>query len=215
MKARVLTEQLGAGFITIDDGSISGGEFGTYTVDDSGIGATYVYSLNNYFDLTGYSLEDLTTYIQGAMFQRIGNHSFSQMQTDVFVREIIVLSTTPLNLETDFNVILNPDSVPGSLTSTTELQAIIQGWAGVYSQDDGAGFGRLIESQTWGAGDSTAAQRLYYHRWFQFPKVKAGGGNASYGFQFPELGMVVPIVVDKEPELEYMMRLARSLEPVY
>lgn len=215
MKSRLLREQLNAGFITIDDGALTGLDADGYSVDDSAVGSTLVYSLNNYFDLTGYSMKDLTTYIQGAMFQRIGPYSYSQMQDDVFITEIIVLSTTPLDINTDFNQFPIPDAVPGSMTSTTELQAIIQGWVGVYSQDAGAGFGRLIESQTWGAGDATAADRLYYHRLFIFPKVKAAGGNASYGFNWPDLGMVVPIIVDKESDLEYMMRLARSLEPVY
>lgn len=215
MKSRLLREQLNSGFITIDDGNVTGLDAEGYTIDDSGIGSTLVYSLNNFFDLTGYAMKDLTTYIQGAMFQRIGPYSYSQMEADVFLTEIIVLSTTPLNIDTDFNLTPIVDAVPGSMSSTTELQAIIQGWAGVYSQDEGAGFGRLIESQTWGAGDSTAAKRLFYHRFFKFPKVKAAGGNASYGFNWPDLGMVVPIIVDKESELEYMMRLARSLEPVY
>jgi hypothetical protein len=216
---RVLREQIGGGFLTIGDGAFGVGIFPGYQVTDDTT-AVLVHQLNQYFDLQGYALRDLTTYIQAALFQKIGRYDFEGMQAGANIEEIIIVSTVPLSITKDFTVNALADSVPGNLTSNTSLQDIVSCTQIVYAQDAGAGFGRPIQSNTWGVGDSTAADRLYFSRFFKFPKTKhsgAGGGNATYGFEWPEVGVVVPIVVAKEQDLEYIMRLARSVrtyEPV-
>ena len=139
------------------------------------------------------------------------------MQTGVEIVEIMVVSTVPLSISKDFTIMALNDSVPASLTSQTSLHEIVSCTEIVYSQDTGAGFGRPIEANTWGVGDSTAADKLYFSRFFKFPKTKAPSGNASYGFGWSELAVVCPVVVAKEEDLEYVMRLARSVrtyEPV-
>lgn len=213
---RVMSEILPKGKISIDDGAIAAGTFlDGYVVADA-VSLTTVSSLNNYFDLSGYTIRDLTTYIQAVIFQKIGPYGLSGMQSDNVIEEHILVTTTPLSLDDDFSL-LTPSgmrTVPGSLTSKTRLSSVVQATTISYDQDTGAGFGRVMDVSTWGVGNSTAAERLYYHRVLIFPKVN-NAGNSTYFFEFPELGFVVPIVVDKEPELEYMMRLSRSLEPVY
>lgn len=214
-KSRILRQVIGPGNITITNAALAGGTMDGYDVNAGPSKAVLVYALNQYFDLQGYTLEDMTTFIQGALFQRIGTYQFSEMQVDTYIREYIILHTDPLSLDTDLEdgeALLVPDSVPGGPNSTQGLQQIIQGWCGVYSQDAGAGFGRLIESQTWGAGNSTAADRLYYTRFLVFPKLQSDDSNATYKFAWPALGIVVPVIVDKEPDLEYLMRLARSVD---
>ena len=214
---RVLREIIPSGHISITDGSIAAGSFPGYIVDDSNVAFTNVYRLNEYFDLQGYSLRDLTTYIQAVMFQKIGSYGFMVMESGAQIKEYLVVSTVPLDYATDFNMTPIPDTVPGSLTSQTSLQEIVQATSIMYSQNAGAEYGGPIEVNTWGVGDATAADKLYFSRFFSFPKVKSAGGNASYGFQFPDIGVVVPIVVAEEEDLEYIMRLARSVrtyEPV-
>lgn len=213
---RVLTDQLGPLYAYINDGLLDTdvSKFGPYTVDDASAAFTLVYSLNNYFDLSGYTREDLTTFIQGAIFQKVGNYTLSGMESDVFIDEMLILSTTPLSAA-DFSTSgTNPIS-PGGMASTQNLNNIVLGTLTEYSQDTGAGFGRMTQMESWGTGLSTAAPKLYWSRWLRFDKVKAGGGNATYYFGAPEVACVVPIVLGKEDELEYMMRLSRSLEPVY
>lgn len=207
---RLLRDQLGDGFITIGDGALAAGVFPGYqTTDDTT--AVLVHRLNEYFDLQGYSLRDLTTFIQGVMFQSIGKYNFTGMQAGVDIVEVRVVSTVPLSLSEDFTINALADSVPGSLTSATSLQQIISCTEIVYSQDAGAGFGRSIESNTWGVGDSTAAEKLYFSRFFKFPKTKMPSGNATYGFSWSEMAVVCPVIVAKEEDLEYIMRLARSV----
>lgn len=214
-KGRILRNVIGPGTITIGTGTITSGEMPGYEVDPSPSKCVLAYQLNQYFDLKGYTLDDLTTYVQGVQLQKIGPYQFSQMQADSFIREWIIVHTDPLSFEDLENgdALLVPNSVPGGPNSSQGLQQIIKGWCGVYSQDAGAGFGRLIESQSWGAGNSTAADRLYYSRLFVFPKTKTDGTtNAAYSWAWPALGVVVPIIVDKEPDHEYIMRLTRSVE---
>lgn len=215
--ARVLREQLPAGHIAIVDGDLLTTPIPLppgYTVETS---SAYhdVYSLNNYFDLTGYSMKDKTTFIQACLMQRIGVPNLDGLAEDCYVTEYALLTTTPLSAASDFAQVLGPDAVPGNLLSTTRLQDIIQGTCIQYTQDVGASFGRPISTSSWGCGDSTAASRLYYHRFFRFDRFSTGATTATYQFTFPGLAFVVPIITDKESELEYMMRLSRSLEPVY
>jgi hypothetical protein len=216
-RARIMREQLPAGNISIVDGDLLDTPIPLppgYVIETT---TAYhdVYSLNNYFDLSGYSLEDKTTFIQACLMQRIGVPNLDGLAEDCFVTEYALLTTTPLSAEEDFGQLLGPDCVPGNLLSTTRLQDIIQGTCVQYTQDVGASFGRAISTSSWGCGDSTAAPRLYYHRFFRFDRYSSGATLATYQFQFPGLAFVVPIVTDKESELEYMMRLSRSLEPVY
>jgi len=207
---RVLRDQIGDGFLTIGDGALAGGIFPGYqTTDDTT--AVLVHRLNEYFDLQGYTLRDLTTFIQTVIFQTVGKYDFSGMQAGVDIVEIRVVSTVPLSISKDFAINALADSVPGSLTSASSLQNIVSCTEIVYSQDAGAGFGRPIEQNTWGVGNSTAAEKLYFSRFFKFPKTKSPSGNATYGFAWPEMAVVCPVVVAKEEDLEYIMRLARSV----
>jgi hypothetical protein len=208
---RVMREQIGGGFITIGDGALSAGQMPGYVVTDTST-AVLVHSLNNYFDLEGYSIRDLTTYIQTVLFQKVGRYNFGGMQVGVDIVEILCVSTVPLSLDDDFTIQAFNDSVPGSLTSLTSSQDVVTAQLFVYSQDDGAGFGRIIESNAWGLADSTAADRLYFSRYFLFPKTKVPSGNASYGFTWSELVVALPVVIAKEADLEYIMRLSRSVQ---
>lgn len=210
---RVLREQINGGFIGIGDGALGAISAPGYQITDDST-AVLVHQLNQYFDLQGYSIRDLTTYIQAALFQKIGKYNFEGMQAGANIVEMMVVSTVPLSITKDFTIISTGDSVPGSSTSNTSLQDIVSCTSIVYAQDAGAGFGRPIESNTWGIGDSTAAEKLYVSRFFKFPKTKdpgAGGGNATYAFAFSELAIVCPVVIAKEEDLEYIMRLARSV----
>ena len=214
-KGRVLQQVIPGGDIDISSGNLAGGEMSGYEINAGPSKAILVYALNQYFDLQGYTLDDLTTFVQSVLYQKIGTYQLSLMQADTFIREYIIVHTDPLDLNKDLEdgeALLVPKFVPGNPNTTQGLQQIVKGQLTVYSQDAGAGFGRVVQSESWGAGVSTAADRLYYTRFFVFPKLKSDAANATYKFAWPALGVVVPVIVDKEPDLEYIMRLARSVD---
>ena len=99
--------------------------------------------------------------------------------------------------------------LPGSSQSTFALNNVVQGTIRQYEQLSTTSFYSLTNSNTWGSGDSTAAQKLYLTTALIYPTLVDGN------FFLPDQAYVIPVIIAEEPELEYMMRLTRSLEPVY
>jgi hypothetical protein len=189
--------------------TVTGG-FDTLTTDTSGAGYAFIGQFG-YFDLSGYALQDKTLFPQGVGFQRIGTYGLAQMTLGGLIREVLVVSTTPLSMD-DFN-----QNMPGALTRTFpgdnmsnhNMVNIIAAECRDYDLDQGAAFARVSQATTWGIGDATAAQKLYYARVFILPAA-----GLSYGFQASGMAFVVPSVIAEEPELEYFMRLSRSTDQV-
>ena len=71
-----------------------------------------------------------------------------------------------------------------------------------------AGLQQVSES-SWGSGDSTAGEALWLCDAYLLSAVD---GNSVAA---PEQSFVIPSIIADESELEYMMRLQRSLDPVY
>ena len=218
LQSRVLTGIVGPGAMTMTNGVFASieGWGGSVLIDDTGAGFTKVVQ-EGYFDLSGYTLDDRTTFVQNVLFQAQGNYQLTGMEVDSPIWELRVVSTVPLGLDDIWDVTTGGiTSYPGdSLSVKTNSDNIIAAQAIIYAADAAALFARPTQSTTWGTGDSTAAQKLYFYRAFRFPKVKNAGGNSTYFFRPSGMAFVLPITIGKEPTLEYMMRLSRSLEPVY
>ena len=214
---RVMKKQLPALKIGIADGDLATNPAVTdltgYTVSDSLAGFT-CYRENDYFDLSGYNMRDMTVFFQGALLQQVGNYDLQSLETDAYPIELRIISTVPMNDEILSNL-SDETKPPGSLDSNFSLDQIVLAERFIFGQDVGAEIGRIMDGQAWGTGTATAAQKLFVSRYFFFPRVLNAGGNANYAFQAPDLAFVVPMVASKEPEFEYFMRLSRSLEPVY
>jgi hypothetical protein len=208
--ARILCETIGSGAITMADGvmTVIGG-FDSITTDVTNPGYNFVGQFG-YFDLSGYSLQDKTLFPQGVGFQRIGTYGLANMTLGGLIREVLVVSTIPLSMS-DFNVGTNYQTrvFPGDSNSRHNMEHIIAAECRDYDLDQGAAFARVSQATTWGIGDATAAQKLYYARVFILPAA-----GLSYGFQASGMAFVVPSVIAEEPELEYFMRLSRSTEQV-
>lgn len=168
----------------------------------------FVYKINT-FDLSGYTLQDKTLFPTQCIFQDL--NIFSGGSAVGFTRMTIV-STTPLNEDnlTQMNNIGMWDT-PGSLNSGFNLDHILRGRMEQYHQDSTLS-NTLIKTKeiNWGSGDSTAADKV----WVAEVYFIAMGGTVQT-FYIPASAVVMPSIVDKEPEMEYFMRLARSIEPVY
>jgi hypothetical protein len=168
-----------------------------------------VYNIQT-IDLSGYQLQDKTLFPQGVLFQDLDTLPVAQnMGTAVPVKRASIVSTTPIN-EIDLR---NFSSVywhlPGSMGSTHLLANILSGRIQTYLQLDTFAGLQPVAVSTWGAGDSTAGSKLWLVEAYIIP------GIASLAIGLPDSAVVIPATIFKEADLEYMMRLARSLEPVY
>ena len=227
IESRLLTEIVPGGMIEIVDSDIVDRTgFNNYTFsDDSPSVSSYWYDFVcfGYFDLSGYHIEDKTVFPQSVVLQRVGTYGLDKLQSLVNPIETIVVSTTPLSMNDltispgDWNP-PNPGSMkpqpPGSMISGHSLQQIIFGEQRGFTLDVGAQLGRIDQNVTWGLGDATAGEKLYYARAFRFPRYMNDNlipTEATYGFQAPDLAIAIPVVVGKEDDVNYMMRLQRSV----
>jgi hypothetical protein len=172
-------------------------------------GFTLLASLES-IDLTGYSLQDKTVYFQGVINQEVG--VVQGFNAGGGVCQILnLVTTTPVSMS-DL-VGLQSDgflwNLPGSSQSSFNLDNVVQGRIRQYEQLTTTGFITQTAQSTWGSGDSTAASRLFLTTALIYPT------NVDGNISIPDQAYVIPIMIGKEDELEYMMRLTRSIEPVY
>jgi len=209
---RLLREQIPNGNFHIADGDEHPGSFGWSQYTEHETIGVYYKVFFGYFDLSGYTLEQKTTFIQNVMFQNVGNTRLSFMDTAFPIDECRIVSTTPMAIEDFIEFSHSSWEVPGTPTSNFSTQQIVQGTMLAYEMDVGAAIGRLSQVSSWGVGDSTAAEKLYYARAFRFPRVANVVGPGTYSATFPAVNVVVPVMIGEEPDLEYLMRLKRSIE---
>jgi len=211
---RLLREQIPNGHIAINQGEQSPATsgWGQYTEHET-VGR-YFKVYFGYFDLSGYTLEQKTTFIQNVLFQNVGNNRLHGMKTEFPIDECRIVTTTPMSIEDFIETSHSTWSVPGTPTSSFSTQQVVKGTMIEYEMDLGAAIGRTSQASMWGVGDSTAAEKLYYARAFRFPRVAISGSGpiATWYSSFPALNVIVPVMIGEEPDLEYLMRLKRSIE---
>lgn len=172
--------------------------------------AMWLYYNIQTLDLTGYTLQDQTLFPQGVLFQDMDTLPVAEnMGTAVPVKRATIVSTTPINESDLTNFTSTSWHLPGSLESTHSLQQILAGRVRTYLQLDTFAGLQPVSMSTWGAGDSTAGQKIWLVEAYVLPSIS----NLVIGL--PDSAVLLPSVIAEESELEYMMRLSRSLEPVY
>jgi hypothetical protein len=203
-KRRVLRETVAGCQVTIDsptEYTIEGGSWETGGVAIDGSGYLVVFK-NGYFDLSGYVKEEETLFCQSVAVQEnplvFGSGS-------AFAAHIV--STEPLNLN-DFEVASGSRAwaLPGNMGNHYSIQQIFSGRCSLYVTDSTVNSVRAVTSGQWGTGYSTAREKLYYAVAYAFPLASV------HQFFIPDTTFVLPSVIDKEPDLEYIMRLKRSME---
>jgi len=157
---------------------------------------------NGYFDLSGYTREEETLFCQSVAVQEnpvlFGSGA-------AFAAHIV--STEPLNLD-DFEV-TSPSlawALPGNMANHYSMQQIFLGTCSLYAQDTTVNNVRPVTTGQWGTGYATARDRLYYAVAYAFPLT------LQHQLFIPDTTFVLPSVIDQEPDLEYIMRLKRSME---
>lgn len=160
------------------------------------------------FDLSGYTIDSRTTYIQAALFQDMGQLPLGSPAANL--QRATMCSLTPLDTE-DLTIldVAGQWQLPGSLESNHTVSQIVRGRMEVYvTLSTYAGL-QLIGTKEWGTADSTAADKLWVCDAIVVPNVN------NTVFSVPDQNFVIPIVVAEEPDLEYIMRLKRSTQPIY
>jgi hypothetical protein len=205
--SRVLQNVLSGCGVLVGDGSItiSGGtDWRSYEAT----GYWVVYNIQT-FDLAGYSLQHKTLFPQGVLLQDM--QSGARASLCATAQRATIVSTTPLS-ESDlsiFDATTGQWHLPGSNDSTHSLDNIIQGRLQQYlTLTTLAGLQQVYEG-TWGAGDATAADTMWMCDAWIIPKLEGST------IVIPDQAFVMPVLIADEPELEYLMRLSRSLQPVY
>lgn len=172
----------------------------------------FVYYNIQTIDLTGYTLQDMTLFPQGILFQDMDTVPVAEnMGTPVPVKRASLVSTVPLTEADliDFESVGSAWRMPGSFRSTQNLQSILSGRMLTYLQLDTYAGLQPVASATWGTGDSTAGSKIWLVEAYLVPAI------ANLVLHLPDSAVVIPSIIAEEAELEYMMRLSRSLEPVY
>lgn len=207
VQSRVLSATIQGGAALVNTQgtiAVSGGQWTAVLV-----GAQWVIYTIETIDLSGYQLQDKTLYPQGVLLQDM--QVVPRGLVCANTQRATMVSTTPISESdlTKFNALTGQWELPGSLGSTFNLDNIIHGRLQYFlTLSTYTGLQQVSES-TWGTGDSTAGEKLWLVDAYVIPDIDL----QSLGM--PDQAFVIPSIIDKEPDLEYLMRLSRSLEPVY
>jgi hypothetical protein len=155
-----------------------------------------------YFDLAGWSREDLTTFVQGVDIQKSHMPVVTAPGTLTLVQEIDILSTRRI---TDAEIQAWRE-YPGFLPSTVDIMQVTYGQTVEYAENGNIG-GTFVRvgAGTFGTGDPSAMDKLHWTR--IYPCVNQGQAT-SMGI-YPT-NCVVQAVTAKEKDLVWMERLRRS-----
>jgi len=168
----------------------------------------FVWYRFDYFDLSGYTLEDETLFPQAVVVQEIqpiaGGNVINAHRLDLVTKKAV--NTDDLaQIMGSFTI-----APPGSMHSRFSLEEVIFGrmqlWTNLVDINNTAG---QTQQTQWGTGDATAAEKLYITQAWYLVK---SASLPEQSITIPEGAYVVPSLVVKEPDLEYIMRLKRSHE---
>lgn len=226
----------------IKDGNTTNWKFTTGFNTDyrpvSGTNNRYWVSENK-IDLSGYAMEDLTSYFTDSFEQRGsttsvawelpsggGTESLNSF-TSSFI-EYVILTSVPFS---DDNMLAFNLTAPGFSPVTSAIvnfgnfdrTHIIHGTQRLWSVDstfsssfssDGGAYCIPLQQMNFSSLEPTAADAIYCYRIIMCPNAvesaDRGVGLAQIGI--PPMRVLLGSVVDEEPTLEYMMRLKRSYE---
>jgi len=168
--------------------------------------SSYVSIANrSYIDLTGWSEQDLTTFVQGVDIQKqaiplrdvnaqgmLNVYEFDFLTT----RQLTTAELDPANLL----------DLPGFLNNTGDLMEVIYGERMEYAVNATVGFTYVqISGETFGSGNPTAMDKLHWTRLLVFNAPQNNDMVAVWA-----TNLVVQAMTAKEKDLVWMERLRRS-----
>jgi len=162
----------------------------------------------NYFDLSGYSVEELTLLVQNVAIQE----GFST-HGNISIAWIIDFITTEFVRDEDITkAVLNfTGSMPGFLGSRFDMNQVIYGRVRTYTAQQGpqpVPIATLLHTGTtnFGTGAAFAGSKLYNTRVLFF------SGLLGEFISVPPAAYVIGGIVVKEKDLSYQQRLVQSFE---
>jgi len=168
--------------------------------------ATPTFANRSYFDLSGYNIDMLTTFIQQVTIQEA--HSVFGT-APCFVMDMVstefIDDTTLLNA---FTYTTGDGDPPGFPRSVFNMEQIIYGRMRMYQTSTQWSDLGLQGVTTWGTGAATSAQKLYCTR----VVYVLAPGSSGQTVHLPACNYVVAAIIAKEKELTYLMRQFRSYE---
>tara|TARA_Y100001938_G_C8013254_1_gene391208 strand:+ start:226 stop:903 length:678 start_codon:yes stop_codon:yes gene_type:complete len=198
-------------------GTVTGG-VATVKGDDyvqlSNVGGVIQYLYDGYIDIQGWTtMRDNTFYPQMSVVQRSSQYGMSAAENglDSMYDLLFIL---PRQLTSEEITKMQAISIPGFISGTlpayyesngVDLQHLMFGqWNLAATNSTQAPLCNVIDSDKFGSGEPTLANRLWVYRFCSLQQTNATG------FTFPPLNLFIEGAFGKEGNREYMERLRRT-----
>jgi len=188
--------------------------------------ATFFVNRGDYFDLSGYTREDMTTFPMNWDIAEDGRvYADTTFNPDVGYLSTLkiwnIISEKPIT-DADLDALGGNSpyyDAPGFLGSNHELRGIVGARWREYAWDQGAGIGftppniqslgaRVANSGEWGLCQATTVKHLYITIIIQISDLAGATGALLY----PNTAWSIGVVAAEEKDLVYIERLRRSWE---
>jgi len=165
-----------------------------------------VFVMSSYYDLSGYTLDDLTAFFAGVDIQE----EFTPHGTIVsFIVDMITTHqlTTADIIGAHFTDPTSTLDLPGFNLSTFDMNQVI--YARTRTYNTSAEWGQLSEygRTQWGTCSASTSEKVYLTR-IIYTAIPVTAGILN----IPPCNYVTSIIVGREPDLTFMMRQRRSYE---
>jgi hypothetical protein len=169
---------------------------------------TPTFASRNYYDLSGYNRDSLTTFIQGVDIQEgyppFGNSAYVivDMITTEYVDDQTILDA--------YKYTTGDGDLPGFPRSPYDMQQVIYGRVRTFTTNSAWGDSELQGVSMFGTCAATTADKVHLTRVvYVAPGTPATEGQSSH---IPPCNYVTAIIVGGEGELPFLMRQKRSYE---
>lgn len=169
-------------------------------------GSTVAAVQRSYFDLSGYNLDDLTTFVQGVEVQEPGPLAGSDTNN-----QLLEIISTEFISDSEIVAFTNTNgfSGPGYSVSTNNMDQVIFGRRRLYTSDTSPGIAPIIPvlhySSTWGTAHAITADKVHITR-----IIITSSANSVTSVS--DANFVLTAIIGKEKSLTYLMRQKRSYE---
>ena len=168
--------------------------------------ATPTYALRSYYDLSGYNMNELTSFFQAVDVQEV----FTPFGSAAC--RVIDLVTTEYVTDTEivaaYQYTTGDGDLPGFPKSSYDMQQVVYGRTRTYTSNSSFGDITLQGSTMWGTCAAATSDKLHITRIVMVLNTAA----IDQVVHVPACNYVTAIIVAKEADLPFLMRQKRSYE---